>query len=218
MRANGDAGGTIWQRCSDKDGSYGTQRRFRIGAIDSVTLLSAILGAVWFLLPAGLANIAPVIAKKLVPSWDFPVDHGLVLGGRRLFGSHKTWRGIVAGVIVASATFAIQQSVSAEFAVVRGWCYFDYAGASWLLGAWMGAGALVGDLVKSLFKRRLGRPPGQPWFPFDQIDWLLGTIAFVQPFVWLPLSATIQILVVGIALHVLVKLIGFALKLDDKPI
>src|SRR4051812_27852644 len=50
-----------------------------------------------------------------------------------------------------------------------------------LLGAWIGLGALSGDLVKSFAKRRRGILPGQAWIPFDQIDWLLGALAFAAP-------------------------------------
>ena len=36
--------------------------------------------------------------------------------------------------------------------------------------------ALGGDLIKSLFKRQVDIQPGQPWFPFDQCDWLIGVL------------------------------------------
>ena len=55
--------------------------------------------ALWFFLPAGLANGAPVIANKvpLINKWITPLDFGKTWGGKRIFGSNKTWRGLVVG-------------------------------------------------------------------------------------------------------------------------
>jgi CDP-diglyceride synthetase len=39
---------------------------------------------------------------------------------------------------------------------------------------------MTGDAVKSFFKRRLGITPGKSWFPFDQLDFVLGAILFVS--------------------------------------
>jgi len=39
-------------------------------------------------------------------------------------------------------------------------------------------GALIGDIIKSFFKRRIGKKRGQDWIPFDQIDFILGVLFF----------------------------------------
>jgi hypothetical protein len=39
----------------------------------------SVLEAIWFLLPAGAANTAPVFAQKLFPTWDAPADSGRTL-------------------------------------------------------------------------------------------------------------------------------------------
>jgi CDP-2,3-bis-(O-geranylgeranyl)-sn-glycerol synthase len=81
------------------------------------------------------------------------------------------------------------------------------------MGIWMGVGALTGDLIKSLVKRQLSIPPGRAWFPFDQLDWLVGTILFAYPFISLPSGAVAEIVFVGFLLHVIANLIGYALRL-----
>jgi len=39
-------------------------------------------------------------------------------------------------------------------------------------------GALMGDIIESFFKRRVGRTRGQDWIPFDQLDFILGVLFF----------------------------------------
>ncbi len=180
-------------------------------AVDA--FLFALLSAVWFLLPAGAANVAPVFASRLIPSWDAPVDFGCSLRGARLFGSHKTWRGLIAGLTAAGVTFAVQQLIYNDVAVLRQYSYFEYDRYPWPMGIWMGAGALTGDLIKSLTKRQLNIPPGQAWFPFDQLDWLIGAILFTYPFISFSSGAVAQIMPVGFFLHLIANLIGYALRL-----
>jgi CDP-2,3-bis-(O-geranylgeranyl)-sn-glycerol synthase len=98
-----------------------------------------------------------------------------------------------------------------------------------LFGAIVGFLALVGDAVKSYFKRRRGKDRGAPWVPFDQLDFvvfgLLGAFlasplladGWVQAALledWIVL-ATIVLLTPF--LHFLVNVIGYWLKLKDVP-
>jgi CDP-2,3-bis-(O-geranylgeranyl)-sn-glycerol synthase len=39
-------------------------------------------------------------------------------------------------------------------------------------------GALLGDVIESFFKRRVGKDRGQDWIPFDQLDFLVGALIF----------------------------------------
>ncbi len=181
-------------------------------------MLLDFLSAVWFLVPAGFANMAPVVAARLLPGWQWPVDFGFSRGGTRLFGSHKTWRGMAAGLVAGSVAFLLQQALCRALPPLAALGLFDYAAASPLLGAWMALGALTGDLVKSAVKRRLGIAPGRTWFPFDQTDWLVGTLLFSEPVLRLSASALLGILLTGLALHLLVKLVGYLLHIDRSPI
>jgi len=55
------------------------------------------LFVVWFFLPAGLANMTPIFAAKLpyLSRWSFPLDGYATFRGKRVFGSHKTIRGVL---------------------------------------------------------------------------------------------------------------------------
>lgn len=98
-----------------------------------------------------------------------------------------------------------------------------------LFGAFVGFMSLVGDAVKSYFKRRTGRDRGKPWFPFDQLDFVvfgLLAMAIASPLLadgwvkaallddWVVLAT---IVVLTPLLHFLVNVLGYALKLKEVP-
>jgi len=128
-----------------------------------------------------------------------PIDGGRTWRGRRVLGDHKTWRGLVVGVLAGALTFALQQAIFRA-----GWlqalALLDYDACSPLPGALLGFGALLGDAVKSFFKRGLGIAPGGTWIPFDQLDFLVGAWLCVLPVVTpplLPLLCAAPIVFVG---------------------
>ena len=154
-----------------------------------------------------------VFAQKTFPLWDAPVDFCFTLRGKRLFGSHKTWRGMLAGVAAATATYLVQRSLLVSNAAVRDISAFDYSQHSIVLGAWIGLGGLTGDLIKSAVKRQLDICPGRPWIPFDQADWLIETVSVSCAVVQLPFAFSLTVLVVGIALHIVVNIVAHLLGL-----
>ena len=66
-----------------------------------------ILKSLYFFLPAYFANMAPSFAKRfrIFESLARPVDYGKRYKGAPIFGSHKTWRGVIlgttAGILIA---------------------------------------------------------------------------------------------------------------------
>ncbi len=119
----------------------------------------------YLMIPAYLANMAPPVLARYSP-WNAPMDFGVSLGKIRIFGNHKTWAGFVIGIFVALLAGLILSKV---------YWPFDFSALVWSFLA--GAGALLGDAVKSFFKRRAGIKSGRPWIPFDQIDYTVGALA-----------------------------------------
>ena len=147
-------------------------------SLSRVQLVELLCRAFWLLLPGGMANMAPVLAARLFPRLDAPVDLGVSFRGRRVFGTHKTFRGLIAGAVAGGATFTAQGALATHWPLLSELTLIRLEGAwSPAGGALLGLGALLGDLVKSFFKRRAGIDPGRPWVPWDQIDWILGTLA-----------------------------------------
>jgi CDP-2,3-bis-(O-geranylgeranyl)-sn-glycerol synthase len=112
-----------------------------------------------------------------------PIDGGRTFRGKRIFGDHKTVRGLMAGTLFGFLTTALQMFLFNNFSFfesVSG--SVDYSSPTVLLmGAALGFGALAGDAIKSFFKRQFSVPSGQSWFPFDQIDYIIGAILFDTP-------------------------------------
>ena len=84
-----------------------------------------------------------------------------------------------------------------------------------ILGFLLGFGALAGDAIKSFFKRALNIAPGKPWFPFDQLDSVLG--ALLSAALYLPFTGIDWLIVIvgGVAVHLLVVVIGYTLGIRD---
>jgi CDP-2,3-bis-(O-geranylgeranyl)-sn-glycerol synthase len=169
------------------------------------------LAAILFFLPAGVANMVPVISHKIpwLGAWDTPLDLGRKWRGKRLLGDNKTWRGVVAGTLAGGITAKIV-AYFAPNAVVTKYVF--------LTGCVLGLGALLGDAVESFFKRRLNIPAGHTWFPFDQTDYIIGGLIAVTPLVILPLWAIWTILVIYFGLHLLVVYVFYLWGIRDKPI
>jgi CDP-2,3-bis-(O-geranylgeranyl)-sn-glycerol synthase len=167
--------------------------------------------AIWFFLPAGVANATPVVANKIpvLKNWKTPLDFGRSYKGIRVLGPNKTWRGLLTGTIIAGVVALLQFTAHNN-------------GGTWLgafgLGALMGLGALTGDAIESFIKRQRGVPAGHSWFPFDQIDYIIGGLLIIYPFTRLPLHIIALIFVSFFGLHLLVAYIGYLLHLKDRPI
>ena len=178
--------------------------------------------ALMFFWPAGIANIAPLFAARmpLIKHINTPVDLGKSWQGRRLLGDHKTWRGLLSGVVAAVLTTGLQMLLYANFSWVRSVSgSIDYSRPGVLvLGALLGAGALVGDMIKSFFKRQIGVASGKSWFPFDQIDYIIGGCLASALFVVLPWQDYLIIALVWFILHPTATFVGWLLHLKDSPI
>lgn len=177
--------------------------------------------ALWFFLPAGVANASPIFAAKVSSGkWSAPIDFGRTYKGKRVLGDHKTWRGLIVGIVMATLTLWLQQYLVRHFGWARAITVkVDYRTVPvLLLGPAFGIGALGGDAIESFFKRQLNRPPGSGWFPFDQTDYIIGGAIASSPFVRLSVEEFILLLLIWLIMHVVASYIGFLLGLKERPI
>lgn len=182
--------------------------------------MSEVLFSFWFFLPAGLANVSPILLSRipLLKNWDAPLDFGKSFRGKRITGNHKTWRGLVLGTLIGGLTgllvYAIHPSSINRlelFPLSPQLSFFT-------LGLILGFGALYGDAVESFFKRQLGIAEGKSWFPFDQIDYIIGGIVASLPVVLLRWYEYVLIVVLWFLTHIVFSYIGYVLKLKKEPI
>jgi CDP-2,3-bis-(O-geranylgeranyl)-sn-glycerol synthase len=185
-------------------------------------VFSDILFALWFFLPAGLANASPVFASRvpLLQKLGMPIDAGKHFRGKRIFGDHKTVRGFLAGILCGGVTGVFQFIVFANVGYVRNFCLIDYKSLVWsvLLGVLLGFGALAGDAIKSFFKRQVGVASGKAWFPFDQIDYIVGGLLCSSLLIDLPHSSYLWIGLIWFLIHPIATFFGWLLGLKDSPI
>ena len=185
-------------------------------------MIHDVLFALWFFLPAGVANMVPIFAAHIpgLKRFNQPIDFGAVYRGKRVFGSHKTWRGLVCGIVAAILTLWLQQILVANVDwVARLASEVDYAALPTIVvGALFGFGALAGDAVESFFKRQRGVAPGEGWFPFDQTDYIIGGALAVSPFMRLEFGQYAILILLWLAVHVVASYIGYLLKLKERPI
>jgi CDP-2,3-bis-(O-geranylgeranyl)-sn-glycerol synthase len=137
-----------------------------------------ILQAFWLIIPAYIANASAVLVGG-----GTPVDFGKKWkDGKRILGDGKTWRGLFAGAFIGmTAGFGL--AVAAKYIVFSDFAYLnlsDFEGFPLMIPIIFSLcfGALIGDITKSFFKRRIGKNRGEDWFLFDQIDFILGALLF----------------------------------------
>lgn len=183
--------------------------------------MNIVFFALWFFLPAGISNMMPIFAAKipLLSKFSYPLDLGKSFGGKRIFGDHKTIRGLVFGVLSGIIIAWIQMVLYKNIIWIHSFVTFDYMkGNPFIFGFLLSFGALAGDSIKSFFKRRSNVGPGGTWFPFDQIDYIVGGILFSLLWVRLSWNTYFSILVVWFLLHIISTIIGYLLKLKDSPL
>jgi len=155
---------------------------------------------VYLMAPAYLANMAPPFLKYW-SGWNRPIS-------RRWLGEHKTVAGVLLGMVVALIAAWTQSVIDWHGSLVS---YDDWA----LIGLGLGAGALGGDSVKSLFKRARGIAPGQSWIPADQLDFVLGALLFAWPWAQLAWPDVLTVLVVSFVGDIAVNHVAYRLKIRD---
>jgi len=173
-----------------------------------------IIQALWFFVPAYLANMMPVFVQKL-PFLNKPVDFGRTLAGKRILGGHKTWRGLFFGTLAGFLVFELQRFLFSK-GIMTGFALIDYSTAPLFLGALIGFGALVGDIVKSFFKRRVGVRPGGRWMPFDQIDFIAAALLVSLAWSKITLNNSLVVLLVVFCGAILFQYLGYWLKLKKE--
>lgn len=190
-------------------------------------IFSTLIAMIWLFAPAGFANIFASMSRHIPgTSWMAkPIDFGITIDGDPLLGKNKTFRGLFFGVLAAvligvglqlvyeNVEF-IQNIVKIPEIIEGGYSSFNVIIFSFLAGF----GALVGDMVESFFKRRVGVESGKPWFPFDQIDFIIGSIALTFAYLQISFTSYAVYLLGFFLLHLSIKYIGFLIGVEKAAI
>ncbi|WP_096390574.1 CDP-2,3-bis-(O-geranylgeranyl)-sn-glycerol synthase [Halopenitus persicus] len=176
---------------------------------------SLLASALWAMLPAYVPNNAAVLAGG-----GRPIDGGRTWNGARVLGDGKTWRGTaagtMAGVLLALALNAVVDPASTTLGV-------DLPTFPLRAAVGLAFGAMVGDVAASFLKRRSGRERGAAFPGLDQLDFVVGALAFAWLLApswfgaWFTLPAIAVVVVVTPVLHVVTNVIGFAIGVKNEP-
>jgi CDP-2,3-bis-(O-geranylgeranyl)-sn-glycerol synthase len=181
-------------------------------------MLDVILTTLFLFFPAYLGNSLPLLLSKVqkLAFLKVPLDGRKMLGGNPIFGDHKTWLGVVAGCIGGMLAVVVEIGLLFSFPSLKAYFLFEYHFPLILVfGLLMGLGAIVGDAVKSFFKRRLSIKSGGVFFPFDQIDFVIGAYIFgllFWPLPWLYLGIA---LLITPLLHFISNVAAYKMKLKE---
>lgn len=176
---------------------------------------AVVVTAFWVMLPAYIPNNAAVLVGG-----GWPIDGGRSLGGRRLLGDGKTWRGLFGGWAAGVAVAFALTAAATEGSDLLGPDLPEFPLAVALL---FPLGAMLGDVGASFLKRRTGRERGAPFPVVDQVDFLTGSLLFalVAAPTWFLDTFTAGVLAVVVlvtpVLHVLANVGAHALGLKDEP-
>ncbi len=156
-------------------------------------VLNVVGSALWFILPAYVANATPVVLGG-----GPPLDGGKnFIDGRRILGDGKTVRGFVCGLIAGVVVGALQKR--------------------WLTGTLLALGALLGDLLGSFIKRRLGIERGGALPGLDQLGFVAVALLLASPVEAPGWAAVAAILLITPVLHLATNFVGYKLGLKSRP-
>jgi hypothetical protein len=161
--------------------------------------------------------------------WDLlrglkrPLDGGHCIGGRRIFGDNKTWRGAICMTLgVVLATVVLWQ---------WGWWRDQLpdeinASSPLLVGLLIGLGTVIGELPNSFLKRRLDIAPGTRRHSrggvalaiLDQGDLVLGIWILLMPIWVMPFWLVIVAFAAISAIHAVINVIGYAVGARTAPV
>ena len=148
----------------------------------------------------GVANAAPIVARELLGErLNWPLDGGKTfIDGAPIFGSTKTVRGLLASLLMCAAG-AAALGLSASF------------------GAGFAAAAMLGDLVSSFIKRRMGVASSSPVTGLDQIPEALFPTLAALPYLDLSALDVAIIVTLFFFLDIAVSPVLYRLKIRKIP-
>ncbi len=176
------------------------------------------------IIEAVLAFIPPMAANSLavVFGGGTPIDFGKKIGGKRILGDGKTWRGLIGGGVFASLIGILLSYITKDLLSL-----YPLKMRGVMIILVLSFGALFGDMGASFIKRRIGRERGEKTPLLDQYDFVIGSfvLGFLFYSKWMydnyvsgyGIVATIIILIAIPLLHRSTNYIGYKIGMKKEP-
>jgi CDP-diglyceride synthetase len=188
----------------------------------------ALARALFFIVAFVLAGFAHSawLGSRWSRSLSIPLDGGLRVRGRRVFGDNKTVRGFVVMIPAAAVAFwalSVVLAVAAPRVASGLWAISprEYA----VLGAWAGLGFMLGELPNSFIKRQLDVAPGQAprgrtaavlSFVVDRLDSIVGALLAVTLAVPTPWMTWLFVIMIGPPIHFAFSVLLYRLGVKER--
>ncbi len=174
------------------------------------------------------------LKTKLLKNFTVPIDFNRkFIDGKPIFGSSKTFRGLLFYLFFGAVSGAIWFFICDSFAVIsihnlflahnRNTLIFNS-----LIGMILGLTYAIFELPNSFLKRRLGINPSKGaksflpktvHFLIDQIDSVIGCLVILWIFYpELSFTRALLFLIIGGVTHIVINLILFELKIRKRPV
>ncbi len=147
-----------------------------------------------------IANGVPVLTRNILKlHFETAVDFNRVFfDGRPVFGPTKTWRGIIAAIIITVPVTLL-------------------LGFTAKLGLLLAALAMVGDLLGSFIKRRLKLAPSSRALGLDQIPESLLPMFACQGLLGLSWQSTVMVVFLFFVMELLLSRLLYQLHIRNLP-
>ena len=177
--------------------------------------MNALILAFWLMLPAYLPNNCAVIFGG-----GTPIDLGRTFkDGRRIMGDGKTIRGTIAGIACGILAGLLLNHAAPNLGLPA----YGFGTEQLPILVGLSLGSMLGDIIASFFKRRLGLKRGAPLFIIDQLDFVFGSwiLTFLLAPIWFEKNFTpmilLIILIITPILHRLTNIIGYRIGAKREP-
>jgi len=152
-------------------------------------------------LPSLIANGSPVLLRE-----GYPLDFRRnFVDGRRILGDGKTFEGFALGLFFGFYTGIVEAIVFKNTFFIE-------------IGFLSSLGALIGDIIGSFVKRRIGLKRGDKAPLLDQLDFVYGAALLLTiAGIGFDIPSFIVFQIVVVILHIVTNRIAYYLKLKPVP-
>lgn len=172
------------------------------------------LEQIWIILIKTILIAIPIYVSNLSPvvlGGKLRIDFGKkFFDDRDIFGKGKTWQGLLGGILAGTMVGWLIAFFLPQYTLILTNNYYLAAFA-------LSTAGLLGDLIKSFFKRRINIESGKEWFPWDRIDFVIGAFVFTFPLISFSLFEIILLLSCTLVLHKISNEVAYNLKLKKVP-
>ena len=174
-------------------------------------LIDSVILFLLYVIPLYIANASPILIHGKTP-----LDLNKKVFGKPIFGKGKTIIGTIVGVLAGTLAGLLILIIFPYSLVLFPGSTFQIPNYFWLAFL-LSAGAILGDLAKSFFKRRFDIKSGEKWEMADQLDFIIGgiilSILIRVPELWL----VVILLVTTFFIHKGANWAAHKLKLKSVP-